>query len=274
MPTVSALYVYPIKSLGGISLQQSLVNENGLQFDRRWMIVDKNGVFISQRTHANLTFLQTSIEADKITICNRLTNDHIDVPFLPKTKETITVTIWDDVCEAQVVNNAINEWLSDYLQQSVSLVYMPDSTKRLVDKRYAISDTYTHFADGYPFMLIGEASLQELNQKAGTNLDMNRFRPNIVVADTAAQEEEQWHETQIGSGLYTGVKPCTRCILTTINQTTGEKGKEPLRTLATYKKEGNRILFGQNMVYNGGGNAIAVGDNVIVKTRRKTIFLT
>ncbi len=272
MPTVSALYVYPVKSLGGIALQQSQLSELGLQYDRRWMIVDKNGEFISQRTYPSLALLGTAIEEDKIKIYHKHTGESIDIPLLPNTNITKQVTIWDDVCEGVLVDLLINDWLSNYLQKEVELVFMPESTKRLVDYRYVTKDSTTSFSDGYSFLLMAEASLEELNHLAGTDFGMDRFRPNIVVQRSMPQEEEEWHEMQIGSGFFTGVKPCARCVLTTIDQNSGIGGKEPLRTLATYKRVGNRILFGQNLVYNGGGNLIKVGDEVLVKSKKKIQF--
>src|ERR1700712_1685108 len=188
MSVISALYVYPIKSLGGIALQKSQLDERGLQFDRRWMIVDKNGVLVTQHRHPSLALLQTAIDGDKISIRNKLTEQGTEVPLLPSTKKCLTVKVWDDVCQGVIVGKTVNEWLGDYLHEKVRLVYMPDSVKRPVDKRYAKMETYTSFADGFPFLLIGEASLKELNEKAKTNLPMDRFRPNIVVADTLPGE--------------------------------------------------------------------------------------
>jgi uncharacterized protein YcbX len=272
MPTVSALYIYPVKSLGGIALQQSKLSELGLQYDRRWMIIDKNNEFISQRTYPSLALLGTILEKDNIKIYHKHTGESIDVPLLPNTSIKKQVTIWDDVCEGVVVDEQINVWLSDYLQKKVELVFMPETSERLVDYRYVMEDSTTSFSDGYSFLLISEASLEELNNLAGTDFGMDRFRPNIVVTESLPQEEEEWHEMQIGTGLFTGVKPCARCVLTTIDQDSGIGGKEPLKTLATYKRVGKRILFGQNLVYNGGGKLIKIGDEVLVKSRKKIEF--
>ena len=272
MPMVSALYIYPVKSLGGITLQQSQLSELGLQYDRRWMIIDQNNEFISQRSYPILALLGTAIENDKIKIYHKHTGEKIDVPLLPNTNIKKQVTIWDDVCEGVVVDESINTWLSNYLKKDVALVFMPESTKRLVDYRYVKEDSITSFSDGYSFLLIAESSLEELNLLAGTDFGMDRFRPNIVVTGSLAQEEEEWHEMQIGEASFTGVKPCARCVLTTIDQNSGIGGKEPLKTLATYKRVGKRILFGQNLVYNGGENYIKIGDKVLVKSRKRIEF--
>lgn len=274
MPVVSALYTYPVKSLGGVALQYSQLSELGLKYDRRWMIIDQDNEFISQRTHPSLALLGTAIGTNKIIIQHKHSGESIDIPFLPTTETRKKVTIWDDFCEAVVVDKSINDWLSYYLKKEVELVFMPESTKRLVDYRYVSEDSTTSFSDGYSFLLIAEASLDELNKLAGTDFGMDRFRPNIVVTASMAQHEEEWHEMQIGTGFFTGVKPCTRCVLTTIDQNSGLGGKEPLKTLATYKRVGKRILFGQNLVYKGGGNLIKVGDEVLVKSLKKIEFVS
>lgn len=272
MPIVSALYIYPVKSLGGIALQQSSLSELGLEYDHRWMIIDKNNRFISQRTHPKLALLATFFGKNKIVIQQKKTGISIDVPLLPKTAIKKQVTIWDDVCEAVVVDELINKWMSEYLEEKVELVFMPENVRRMVDSRYVTDDSTTSFSDGYSFLLIAESSLNELNKLANSDFSMDRFRPNIVVVDSIPQEEEEWRDIQIGNMQFTGVKPCARCPIPNIDQNTGIAGKEPLRTLATYKKVGNKVLFGQNLVYKGGGNLIKVGDELLVKSISKIEF--
>ncbi len=255
-----------------MAVQQSLFNAKGLQYDRRWMLIDKNNHFITQRTHRSLVLLQAEIKNDQLVISHKQTQQYISIALHPQTSIYKPVVVWDDTCQAVIASPVANEWLSSYLNEKVELVFMPEETNRLVDKRYVVEDTYTSFTDGYSFLVISEASLEELNSLARTDFTMDRFRPSIVVSGSPAQQEEQWCDIKMGNHLFKGVKPCARCVVTTINQQTAAKGKEPLQTLATYKRNENRILFGQNLVYTGSEGNIAVGDEVNVLSMKEFSF--
>src|SRR5262249_19187395 len=151
-------------------------------------------------------------------------------------------------------------WLSDYLGQKCRLVRMADFTVRRLDERYA-KDGEVGFADGYPFLLISEASLSDLNERLAEPVPMNRFRPNIVTSGSGSYAEDRWKTIRIGTLEFRVVKPCDRCVITTVNQSTGDKGIEPLRTLATYRKSEAGVIFGQNLVHQGTGS-IYVGDSI------------
>ena len=177
------------------------------------------------------------------------------------------VTIWDDCCEAQHVSGEADKWFSEKLDFSCRLVYMPESTKRKVDSSYAIDNDITSFADDYHILLIGEASLQDLNSRLEKPLPMNRFRPNFVMEGGMPYEEDTMEQFSINDINFYGVKLCSRCIVTTTDQETGIAGKEPLKTLATYRGFNNKVLFGQNVLCGGEG-MIKIGDEIrVVKTK-------
>jgi len=264
---VSGLYIYPIKSLPGISLQQARVTPKGFEHDRRWMLVDESNMFMSQREVAELTQLAVAIEQSGLRITHKTSGDSILVPFdYPATNPTAQVTIWDDVCTAQFISNEVDEWFSKQIGIKCRLVYMPDDSMRIVDQRYAIEESVTSFSDAYPFLLIGQASLNELNNRLDEPLPMDRFRPNIVFTGGEPFEEDLMGRFTIGDISFYGVKLCARCVMTTIDQEKGSKGKEPLKTLASYRLKNNKILFGQNLVHKGDG-IVTLGDDLMVMNR-------
>jgi hypothetical protein len=264
MATVAALYIYPIKSLGGIKVAKAKVTRRGLEHDRRWMLVDHNNQFLTQRIHPQMALLKTRIEGAFIVVHHL--NDPsgtIKLPLHPDISSTITVKVWEDYCEAQYAGNTINEWFSLKLGIPCKAVYMPESSERKLDPLYAITNKdITGFADGYPILMISEASLEDLNSRLEKPLPMDRFRPNIVINGTVAFAEDEMKKFVINEVSFYGVKLCGRCPITTTNQQTGERSKEPLKTLATYRNINNRVCFGQNVICEEG--EISVGD--IVKT--------
>ena len=264
---ISELFIYPIKSLPGISLQQARITPKGFEHDRRWMLVDENNMFMSQREIPQMTQLIVAVEDNGLRITHRVTGEWTLIPFnYPKSNPTAQVTIWDDVCTAKFVSDEVYEWFSKMIGIKCRLVYMPDDSMRIVDQRYAIEESVTSFSDAYPFLIIGQASLDELNSRLTEPLPMDRFRPNIVFTGGEPFEEDLIGHFTIGNIDFYGVKLCARCIMTTIDQEKGSKGKEPLKTLASYRFKNNKILFGQNLVHKGDG-VVAVGDQLIVKSR-------
>ncbi len=269
---VTHLFVYPIKSLGGFSLQTAEITGTGFKHDRRWMLVDENNLFLSQRSHPQMALLQTAETATGIEVFHKNNPSlSIIIPFTNENTAVIKVQVWDDICDAIVVNNLCNEWFSTMLQINCKLVYMPENTKRLVDKRYAGNEEITSFSDGYPLLMIGQSSLDNLNEKLLEPLPMNRFRPNIVFTGGHAHIEDEMREFAIQENNFLGVKPCSRCIMTTINQQTAEKEKEPLTTLATYRMKNNKIYFGQNVLQQQNG-FISVGDEIKILKRASSIL--
>lgn len=258
------IYIYPIKSLGGISVQQAEVQQTGLQHDRRWMLTDKAGNFISQRTYSHMSLLQVNIGHYGLTITHKKSLlTPLNISFDDSTGREVSITVWDDVCTALEVNAAANEWFSEALNMPVQLVYMSALT-RLVDTDYARNNETVSFADGFPFLMIGQSSLDDLNSRLARPILMNRFRPNLVFRGGTPYCEDTMHTFRIGLTTFCAVKPCARCVLTTIDQENAAKGAEPLKTLAAYRTFKNKIFFGQNLLHTGTGT-VKVGDKLIVK---------
>jgi uncharacterized protein YcbX len=265
MLQVSELYIYPIKSLAGIPVKKAVVTSRGFEHDRRWLLVDEHNSFITQREHYQMALLQVAIETDGLRVTHKVSRKSLLIPFrTPNTEyEQAVVTIWDDTCMAEFVSTEADEWFTEVLGMKCRLVYMPDSTLRIVDQRYAHKDSITSFADAYPFLLIGQASLDELNSRLSETLPINRFRPNIVFTGGEPFDEDLYGHFTINKIDFYGVKLCARCVMTTVNQDNAIKGKEPLKTLAKYRFKNNKILFGQNLIHEGSGE-IAVGDELVV----------
>jgi uncharacterized protein YcbX len=263
---LSEINIYPIKSLAGISLKSSNVEERGLQFDRRWMLVDEKNNFLTQRDFPKMATIRTEILENGLRVLQN--KNELIIPFEPNTNETASVKVWQSRCRAKVYENEVNDWFSDVLQTNCKLVLMPSETKRKVNYFYAVhKDDTVSFADAYPFLLIGENSLKDLNSKLENPVPMNRFRPNFVVSGADAFAEDNWKQIKIGACFFHVVKPCARCVITTIEQTSGEKqGTEPLKTLAGYRipkrSIKKKILFGQNLIAENAGDILEVGDKV------------
>lgn len=246
---LTEIWIYPIKSLGGIRLEKTNVLEKGLQYDRRWMLVDETGKFMTQRILPEMALLKLTIDNEQLTIIHSQKLKTHNIPLEPtiSTPEKEAI-IWDDTVKAFEVSEETSAWFSEMLNMPCRLVHFPEANERAVDKRYASKGENVSLADGYPFLIIGEATLQDLNNRLEKPVPMNRFRPNFVFSGGQPFEEDTWKEFLIGSNRFLGVKPCGRCVLITVNQDTAEKSDEPLRTLATYRKQNNKINFGQNLL--------------------------
>lgn len=245
--TLTEIWIYPVKSLGGIRLTSAKILPKGLEYDRRFMLIDENGLFLTQRVHPQMALFKTSINGDNLTISYN--GDDLAVPLHPSTTQgPRPVQIWDDLVMANEVDPACSTWFSQRLGFPCKLVYFPEENLRAVDPRYKVNDEHVSLADAYPFLIIGQASLNDLNTRLDTPLPMNRFRPNLVFTGGQPYEEESWRQFTIGTNRFVGVKPCARCVLTTVDQETAQKGKEPLKTLATYRNFNNKIIFGQNVI--------------------------
>ena len=257
---LSEINIYPIKSLGGISLKTAKVENRGLQFDRRWMLVDDENKFISQRTYPQMSLIKVEVGTNGLKVSHKkYFGENIFIPFNNSTEEEIEVKIWDDVCTAKALNKNYGSWFSKILGINCRLVFMPDDAIRKVDSKYSHGNEIVSFADAYPFLLIGQSSLNELNSKLKEAVPMNRFRPNLVFSGGDPFIEDKWKKFRIGNVEFESVKPCARCTITTVDQDTSEIGKEPLATLSQFRKFGNKVLFGQNLIHLGEGT-INIGD--------------
>jgi hypothetical protein len=259
---VSELHVYPVKSLGGISLPACEVTRRGLRWDRHWMVVDEAGRFLTQRQLPRMALVHTRVDHDGLEL-TASGMAPLRVP-LEAPGEPLTVSVWRDTVRAHRVGGQTDRWLSDALAVSCRLVRFPADAARPVVPVYGAADDETAFSDGFPLLLIGEGSLAELNRRLGRPLPMARFRPNIVVAGTEPFAEDAWRRTSVGGLTLRVVKPCSRCLVTTVDPDRGEvDGDEPLRTLATFRQQGNKVYFGQNAIPDGEGG-LRVGDAVKV----------
>lgn len=266
MLQLSEIWIYPVKSLGGIALQQSKVTDRGLEHDRRWLLVDENDCFITQREHPKLVLFQPEITSDFLRISHKDIQDSISVSLYPIFSETATkikVTVWEDVVEAFEVSLEASQWFSTILGFAVRLVYMPDESQRKVSADFSVTpNDVTSFSDGFPFLIIGQSSLDDLNSRMAKPLSIRRFRPNFVFSGGDAYEEETWRKFTIGTLSFYGVKPCSRCVMTLVDpETAVVSGKEPLFTLSKYKSIGNKVIFGQNAIAQQCG-VVAVWDMI------------
>jgi len=266
---LQSLYIYPVKSLKGIAVDEAKVERRGLQHDRRWMLVDEENTFITQREHPRMATVALRLDTEGLRATAEGMEDLL-IPYTPLTLEPLTVTVWRSVCQAYAVAAHVDEWFSRFLHTPCRLVYMPDETRREVNPIFAVDHDIVSFADGYPFMMIGEASLDQLNERLNEMpLPVNRFRPNFVLKGTHAFAEDEWKEIQIGDTIFHLVKPCERCQVTTIDQDRGvRRGPEPLKTLATYRTIDNKVLFGQYLIAQAAGGRVRVGDRVRIIARK------
>jgi uncharacterized protein YcbX len=254
---VKELWIYPIKSLGGIKLEKAHAETEGLQHDRRWMLVDENGKFITQREHHNLATYTCRIDNEAITVTHK--NDSISIPIEGQSDNIVKVSVWSSELKANEVDPLISEWFSDHLSMNATLIRMTDISHR--PKRLTVPpfNTDLSLADGYPYLILGEESMRHLNAKLQTPISANRFRANVIVSSEIAHEEDQWNSISVGSSTLQIIKPCARCVVVTIDQATGIAGQEPTKTLATYRRDENKILFGANAICTHPG-IISVGD--------------
>lgn len=261
MLTLTEINIYPLKSLGGISLDSTFAGERGLKYDRRYLLVDENGEFLTQRNLPKLALLKLSFAKTGFNVLNIIDNSFITIPFESEGTEKVKVQIWDDVCSSLRVDKKLDEWFSDILKFKCSLVYMPDNEKRIVEKKYETADHIVSFADAYPYLIIGQSSLNDLNSRLENPIPMNRFRPNLVFSGGNPYEEDNWKVFKIGDVNLKAVKPCARCTITTTDQQTAERNKEPLKTLSEYRKIEGKVMFGMNVVCNKQG-FVKIGDKI------------
>jgi MOSC domain-containing protein len=267
---VSALNVYPLKSARGISVNVMRLDLFGVRHDRRWMLIDDDARFISQREKSRLALIVTALDDDQLTVCAP-DRPPFRVPRADVTAPRMKATIWEDVVDVIPVGGDADAWFSDALETRCRVVYFPDDSTRVADRVYNPEGRLVALTDGFPMLLISESSLAALNERLSGRdrepIPMNRFRPNLVVGDAPAFAEDAWKEIQVGGeeGIRISiVKPCARCSITTVDQATGTRGKEPLETLATFRrgKEGS-VLMAQNAIHDRAGT-MRLGDDVRV----------
>lgn len=256
MLRLRALYRYPLKSGKADILQQVGLDKLGLDGDRRWMLVDAtSGRFLSQRVEASMSQLSALWNAAGGLTLNATGLPTLDVALPGSDAELRGVTLWRDSLRVPDAGDAAAAWVSDFIGKPTRLVHMPLARARNTEAGYGRDDDQVGLADGYPLLLIGQASLDDLSQRIGRPMDMLRFRPNLVIEGGEAFAEDGWKRLRIGDVEFRVVKPCSRCILTTIDPASGERNadREPLATLKTYREREDGVMFGQNLVNDGVG---------------------
>jgi uncharacterized protein YcbX len=255
---VSQLWTYPVKSLGGIAVSHARVLQKGLETDRRWMLIDDENIFMTQRIHHKLALFRPSWSGDKLLISHL--ESSILVPAVPL-GEACRAMIWDDTVEVIEVHPNVSEWFSSRLGKACKLVAFPEENIRNVDPKYNSGDDQVSLADAYPLLVIGQGTLDDLNARLAQPVPMNRFRPNIVFTGGEAFVEDTWTSFKVGVNKFAAIKPCARCVLPTVDQETGVMGKEPLATLTTYRRRDGKVYFGMNLVPLDH-QSINVGDEI------------
>jgi len=257
--SVKAIFIYPIKSLGGVSLNSAMAMTEGFEYDRRWMLVDEEGQFLSQRNNSNMALFKTDFENGNLQVTYK--EDKISFSMNDVLESEEQVQVWSSKLKAQEVNKEVSQWFSEHLSMKSKLVKMTNVSKRPKVLTKAPFKTHLSLADGYPYLILGDASMDHLNAQLQIPIDANRFRANIYVSTDKAHEEDGWSNIKAGEAQLKGIKPCARCSVITINQETAEQGKEPLKTLAKYRQKANKILFGANAICTKEG-IISVGDQL------------
>ena len=268
--TLKEIWIYPVKSLPGISLDMAAVTEKGLEMDRRFMLTDSSGRFISLRERKDLYRFELSLQGDSILISHPNQPDTLRIHPFPSAGVETSVEIWDDKVTVIEPDTTWSSWFSRALGDSCRLVYMPDNSGRMIKSDWHTGMDTVSFADGYAFLAVGESSLNSISSESGIEIDVRRFRPNLVVSGSPAYDEFYWDKMTIGKVLFQGLKPCERCLVTTIDPVTFESGKEPLRSLAS-RKINDKVVFGQHLSAANKGT-IRLGDPVEVVSRKDSPY--
>lgn len=270
MLTLTEIRIYPVKALRGLSLATATVNPWGLTGDRRWMVVDETGRFITQRETPKLATLTALLREDGLTLCAD-GEAPLDIPFPAADSMKLPVVVWGDTVTASLAAPQAADWLSRLLDRHARLVFMANPQEaRLVSESYRTADEPVTFADGFPLLATSSGSLEALNASLAHPVPMDRFRTNITISGAAAWDEDSWVRLRVGSVLFRAPKPCARCTVVTTDQMTGERPhrNEPLKTLAAvHRDDQGRIIFGQNLIPETTGT-ISVGDPVEILERR------
>ena len=259
---LSQIFIYPIKSARGIAIPETQVDTSGPLQDRRWMVVDQQGVFLSQRKLPRMALIKPRFDGSDLVLTARGMSPLV-IPRWSGQGEWIPVRIWRDNLTLPHPDQAYSEWFSSFLGRPCRLVYLPDEITRNVEPPFDDPKWRVSLADGYPLLLVAQSSLDLLNAKLPSAISMEHFRPNLVVADTAPHAEDSWTNIKIGSVELTIVKPCARCSIVLVNPATATVGIEPLKTLAGYRTMARSVMFGQNaLVVTPGqlrvGNAVEI----------------
>jgi len=248
---LSEINIYPVKSCAGVSLDTVQLDRFGPVGDRRWMLVGEQGVALTQRDRPRMALIIARLLPKGLVL--QLADDSIEVDVPDGRAEKCRVQVWGDEIDALDGGDAAALWLSEKLDVNCRLVYMPDNSFRTVDKNYAGAGQTVSFADGFPLLLISQASLDDLNSRLEAPVPMNRFRTNLVVSGCDPFEEDRWKRIRVGEIEFDVAKPCDRCSVPSIDQQTAGRDKSINRVLASYRRRDGKIYFGQNLLFRGTG---------------------
>jgi uncharacterized protein YcbX len=244
----------------GTEVKSAVTLERGFENDRRYMLIDKNNTFISQRSHPILALIYPELLDGKMKISYN--GKSFSFPLSQTGEEIVEAALFENIVSGTVVSKEIDKQFSEMLNDNVRLLKMNEKNVRNKKLIKGPTSTEVSFADGYPYLITGTASLHKLNEKLEQPVLMDRFRPNIVISTQVEHEEDNWESIQIGRAKLMVIKPCARCPVVTINQQTAVKSKDTLKTLATYRKKDNKVFFGANAI-SQGNSQISVGDEVV-----------
>jgi MOSC domain-containing protein len=267
--TIASIHIYPVKAVRAVDLAEAEVQPCGLAGDRRWLVVDPDGQFITQRAEPTLALVSARYGTGGSLHLSAAGMPPLLVPAPAEAEgaEMLWVSVWRSKVRASAAGAAADAWFSVFLGRPVRLVHLDDPTRRQVDPEFGAPGDRVSFADGYPLLLTAVASLDALGQwlieEAQPAVPMTRFRPSVVVAGSAPWAEDGWRRIQIGAVPFRVAKPCGRCVVTTIDQQTGERGRQPLAMLGRRRRFGQQLVFGQNLIPDGTGT-IRIGDPVRV----------
>lgn len=276
--TIKNIFIYPIKSIRGIAIPEVEVQTRGLAMDRRWMLVDREGVFLTQRTFAKMALLQPNLHENQLEVTTQDTKiSPIFVSRIPTIQEEalIPVQIWKDSCMAWPYPKEINQWFSEVLDQDVRLVYLPETSTRPIKERFYRPGDYVSLADAYPVLLANTSSLEDFNTRLEKPIPIQRIRPNILVEHDVPYAEDDWLDFTIGNVRFRGTEPCARCQVLNINPQTTLSSPETLKTLSSYRKKENNVYFGLNACLHDASQAgltLRVGDELTVLEQRIPSF--
>ncbi len=276
---VAALFVHPIKSAAAIAVEEMALDDRGAVGDRRWLVVDDSGLQITARDTPVLALVRPAFaDAEPSSIprnpdgalwveAPRLTRLRVAVPL--ESTATMAVRVWNDVIDAHDAGDEAAAWMSEAIQRRCRLVRLAESARRPLASKYAgplaNAGRRVAFTDGAPLLLLGQGSVDALNarlvEQGGEPMSVARFRPNVLLSHTAPHEEDSWRSIRIGTVDFGVGKPCERCVMITVDPQTAEKGPEPLRTLATYRRQDGLVMFGMNATHASPG-VLRIGDAV------------
>ncbi len=260
---ISEIIIYPVKSLKGFSLTGARMDLSGLQYDRQWMVIEPDGRFMTQRIYPQMALIETEINDGQL-ILRTFGMEHHIVPSISDDAQTVETEVWGDAVTANVHDDATNQWLSQAIGSECKLVCFPPDHTRQCDPEHAKQGDHTMFSDAYPVLVLSQASLDHLNTKLSTAVEINRFRPNLVIAGCEPHDEDNWQQIQINDLTLRNGVPCARCSVPTVDPEIGVlSGPEPIHTLSSYRQSDGEIYFGMTFVPNTEGS-IHVSDQVTV----------